>query len=145
MFIKDKQLRIKVVLLGVLIILIAILIRIFWIQVFSYNKLNILANSLWQRNLPITADRGNILDRNGKILATNITTTTLYVVPNQIKDKEGTAKKLSEILNANYDDILAHLKKRTSLEKINPEGRQLDSKTADKINNLNIHILFSLS
>ena len=142
MFIKDKQLRIKVVLLGVLIILIAILIRIFWIQVFSYNKLNNLANSLWQRNLPITADRGNILDRNGKILATNITTTTLYVVPNQIKDKEGTAKKLSEILNANYDDILAHLKKRTSLEKINPEGRQLDSKTADKINNLNIDGLY---
>ncbi len=142
MFIKDKQLRIKIVLGGIFAILVIILIRIFWIQVFSYNKLNNLASSLWQRNLPITADRGQILDRNGKVLATNITTTTLYVVPNQIKDKEETAKKLSEILNANYDDILAHLKKRTSLEKVNPEGRQLDSETADKINNLNIDGLY---
>ena len=81
MFIKDKQLRIKIILFSIAFILLIILIRIFWIQVFSYNKLNNLANSLWHRNLPITADRGNILDRNGKVLATNITTTTLYVVP----------------------------------------------------------------
>ncbi len=142
MFIKDKQFRIKIILISVFIIFLIILFRIFYIQVFSYNKLNKLATSLWQRNLPITADRGRILDRNGKVLATNITTTTLYVVPNQIINKEDTAKKLADILNANYDDILKHLNKRTSLEKINPEGRQLDSETADKINNLNIDGLY---
>ena len=142
MFIKDKQFRIKIILISVFIIFLIILFRIFYIQVFSYNKLNKLATSLWQRNLPITADRGRILDRNGKVLATNITTTTLYVVPNQIINKEDTAKKLADILKANYDDILKHLNKRTSLEKINPEGRQLDSETADKINNLNIDGLY---
>lgn len=142
MFMKDKQFRIKIVLIMVIVIFLFILGRIFYIQVFSYNKLNNLAQALWQRNLPITADRGRILDRNGKVLATNITTTTLYVVPNQIVDKEDTAKKLSEILNADYDKILAHLTKTTSLEKVNPEGRQLDSETADKINNLNIDGLY---
>ena len=142
MFIKDKQFRIKIILISVFIIFLIILFRIFYIQVFSYNKLNKLATSLWQRNLPITADRGRILDRNGKVLATNITTTTLYVVPNQIINKEDTAKKLADILKANYDDILKDLNKRTSLEKINPEGRQLDSETADKINNLNIDGLY---
>lgn len=142
MFIKEKQFRIKIVLIFVLAIFIIILGRIFYLQVFSYNKLNSLASSLWQRNLPITADRGRILDRNGKVLATNITTTTLYVVPNQIIDKETTAKKLAIILNADYDSIYKHLTKKTSLEKINPEGRQLDSKTADKINELNIDGLY---
>ena len=102
------------------------------------NKLSNLANNLWQRNLPVTASRGEILDRNGKILATNITTTTIYVVPNQIKDKENVAIKLAEILNCDKESILKHLNKKTYLEKINPEGRQLNSETANKINDLKI-------
>ena len=142
MFIKDKQFRIKIVFIGVVLLIVFIFFRIIYIQVFDYNKLNKLATSLWQRNLPITADRGRILDRNGNILATNITTTTLYVVPNQIMDKEDTANKLATILNVSYDDILKHLTKRTSLEKVNPEGRQLSSDVADKINELNIDGLY---
>lgn len=66
----------------------------------------------------------------------------MYVVPNQIVDKEDTAKKLADILNCNYDDMYKHLTKKTSLEKINPEGRQLDSETADLINDLNIDGLY---
>ena len=142
MFVKEKQFRIKLVLIVVLLIIIFMFGRIFYIQVFNHNKLNELAEALWQRNLPITADRGRILDRNGKVLATNITTTTLYVVPNQILNKEDTSYKLAKILNAPYEDILKHLSKKTSLEKINPEGRQLDSETADKINELNIDGLY---
>ena len=134
MFIKTQQFRIKIVLLCVVLLFILIIGRIFYIQVFEYNKLNKLADSLWQRNLPITADRGRILDRNGKVLADNITTVTLYAVPNQIVNKEDTARKLSEILEVNYDAIYKHITKRTSLEKINPEGRQLSSDIADKIN-----------
>lgn len=142
MFIKEKQLRIKIVFIGITIMFLLILGRIFYIQVFSYNKLNNLAEALWQRNLPITADRGRILDRNGKVLATNITTTTLYVVPNQVVNKEETAEKLASILECNKDDILKHLNKKTSLEKVNPEGRQLDSEKADLINELNIDGLY---
>lgn len=144
MFIKEKQLRIKIILIIVVVLFLVILGRIFYIQVFSYNKLNNLALALWQRNLPITADRGRILDRNGKVLATNITTTTLYVVPSQVTNKEDTAIKLAEILDCDKNDILKHLNKKTSLEKVNPEGRQLDSKTADKINSLNIDGLYLL-
>ena len=142
MFGKVKQFRIKLVLFFCFILCIVILIRILYLQVFSHDEIEYLANSLWQRNLPITPDRGEILDRNGKVLATNITTTTLYVVPNQIVDKEDVALKLSEILDCDYESILKHLNKRTYLEKVNPEGRQLDSETADKINNLNIHGLY---
>ena len=138
MFQKVKQNRIKFVLIFMGVLFLLILGRIFYIQVFDYYRLNELATSLWHRNLPVTAERGKILDRNGKVLATNITTTTLYVVPNQIQNKEEVATKLANILNCSYDAMLKHLNKRTSLEKINPEGRQLDSETADKINALNI-------
>ena len=115
MFQKIKNFRIKIILIAVTIISLIILIRIFYLQVFAYSKLNNLATSLWQRNLPVTAERGEILDRNGKVLAMNITTTTIYVVPNQINNKEEAAKKLADILQADYNAILAHLKKRTYL------------------------------
>lgn len=137
MFIKEKQTRIKIVLIISILLFLVITIRIFYLQLFN-NKLSNLANNLWQRNLPVTASRGEILDRNGKILATNITTTTIYVVPNQIKDKENVAIKLAEILNCDKESILKHLNKKTYLEKINPEGRQLNSETANKINDLKI-------
>lgn len=142
MFQKIKQKRIKIVLLVTILVLFIILFKIFYLQTVSNNKLSKLANDLWERNLPLTPDRGRILDRNGKVLATNITTTTLYAVPNQIVDKELTAKALSSILNCSYDSMLKHLTKKTSLEKINPEGRQLSSDIADKIAALNIDGLY---
>lgn len=138
MFQKIKQSRIKIVFLFIIILFILILFKIFYIQVFQYHKLHNLATSLWNRNLPVTANRGRILDRTGKVLATNITTTTIYIVPNQIQNKEETATKLASILNADYNAILAHLTKKTYLEKLNPEGRQLSSEIADQINDLNI-------
>ena len=39
----------------------------------DYKKLNKYASDLWSRNLPIEANRGKILDRNGEILADNLT------------------------------------------------------------------------
>ena len=88
MFFNQIHTRMRVVLLIVSICLVLIVIRVFYIQVFKYDKLSSLAESLWSRELPITADRGEIRDRNGKVLATNITTTSLVVIPNQIKNKE---------------------------------------------------------
>ena len=138
--------RSRILIISVVIILLFILIigRIFFIQVIDYKKLNNLANDLWSRNLPIGADRGLITDRNGVVLAENITTTSLVVVPNQIIDKESTAKKLSEILNTNYDYMLKHLTKKTSIERIHPEGRKLSFDIADKINSLNLDGVYLL-
>ena len=138
MFYNSIHTRIRYVFLVVAIILIIAIGKVFYIQVFAYNKLSTLAESLWSRELPISADRGEIVDRNGVVLATNITTTSLVVIPNQIVDKEDAAKKLSDILNCDYEDMLAHLSKKTSIERVHPEGRQLDYETAEKIDALKI-------
>ena len=130
--------RIRYVFLIVAIVLVIAIARVFYIQVFSYEKLNNLAESLWSRELPISADRGEIVDRNGVVLATNITTTSLVVIPNQIEDKEDAAKKISDILGSDYEDMLAHLSKKTSIERVHPEGRQLDYETAEAIDALKI-------
>ena len=115
-----------------------IILRVFYIEVIDYKKLNNYANNLWSRNLPIKADRGLIYDRNGIILADNITTTSLVVIPNQIKNKKEVTTKLSKILNVSYKDIYKHINKKTSIERIHPEGRRLSYEIADKIRNLKL-------
>lgn len=137
MFHYTIQKRIKFVLYLIILIFIIIIFRIFYIQVFSKNKLDDLANNLWSRNLPILADRGNITDRNGVILAGNITTTSLIVVPVQIKNKEEVAENLAKILGTDYLNIYSHLTKHTSIERIHPEGRRLSYEKAEAINKLN--------
>ncbi len=138
MFFKDEHLRIRFFFLFIVCLLVIIIIRVFYIQVFQYDKLSTLAKSLWSRKLPIGADRGEILDRNGKVLATNLTTTSLVVIPNQIENPEEVAQNLSSILNSDYNDMLAHVTKKTSIERVHPEGRQLSYDIASKINDLHM-------
>lgn len=112
--------------------------KVFYIQVFQYKKLNTYASSLWSRNLPIEAARGKIFDRNGVVLADNITTTSLVLIPNQIEDKENTARELANILNVTKEEMMTHVNKKTSIERVHPEGRRLSYEIADQINNLKL-------
>ena len=136
MFFSNIHERIRFIFLVSIVILIAIIIKVFYIQVFAYEKLNTLAESLWSRELPIKADRGEIVDRNGEVLATNVTTVSLVVVPGQIDDPKRIAKDLSDILGTDYQDMLKHVTKSTSIERVHPEGRGLDYETAERIDAL---------
>ena len=138
MFFKNVHTRIKIVLLIVIFLFVLIIAKVFYIQVVDYDRLNDFASNLWSRNLPIEADRGLITDRNGVVVADNITTTSLVLIPNQIKDKEDAAKKLSEILGVTYEEMYAHVSKKTSIERVHPEGRRLSYEIADEINDLKI-------
>ena len=137
MFFKNIHTRIKIIMLVTLFLFIVIIGKVFYIQVIDYKKLNNYATSLWSRNLPLAANRGIIYDTNGVELATNITTTSLVLIPNQIEDKEKVAKDLASILNVDYDEMYRHVSKKTSIERVHPEGRNLSYDIADKINNLN--------
>ena len=136
MFFSAIHERIRFIFLISVIILVAIIIKVFYIQVFAYDKLSNLAESLWSRELPIKADRGEIVDRNEKVLATNVTTVSLVVVPGQIDDPEAVAKDLSDILGTDYQDMLKHVTKSTSIERVHPEGRGLDYEIAEEIDSL---------
>lgn len=138
MFFKNIHSRMKIALLIITFVFIVIIARVFYIQVIDYKKLNKYAGNLWSRNLPIKADRGLIYDRNGVVLADNVTTTSLVLIPNQIKDKEGTTQKLAEILGVSYEDMYKHVSKKASIERVHPEGRQLSYETADKIKDLKL-------
>ena len=125
--------------LAIVFMFILIILRVIYVQVFDYGKLKTLADDLWSRNLPIAADRGIITDRNGVVLADNITTTSLVLIPNQIKDPDDVSTKLSGILGVSKDEMDKHVKKKTSIERVHPEGRQLSYEVADKIESLKLN------
>ena len=133
MFIKNINKRIKIMLLLFGFILLMVIFKVFYVQVFDYKKLSNLASDLWSRNLPIEASRGKILDRNGIVLADNVTTTSLVLVPNQIKNKREVTNELAKILNVSYNEMKKHVFKNTSIERVHPLGRRLSYEVADKI------------
>lgn len=138
MFFKNIHIRIKIISLVIILVFLLIIGKVFYIQVIQYNKLNKYAESLWSRNLPIEGNRGIIYDRNGVVLADNITTTSLVIIPNQVVDKETTAKQISDILGSDYQDMLEHVSKKSSIERVHPEGRRLSYEIADKIADLKL-------
>lgn len=144
MFNKKIHKRIKITLLIILLCFIIIICKVFYIQVIQYNKLNNLANNLWSRNLIIGANRGRIITSDNVTIADNLTTVSLVVIPNQIKNKEEVIKNLAEILNVDESKISEHVNKKSSIEIIHPEGRQLSYDIADKIYALNYEGVYLL-
>ena len=138
MFLKRIDARIKIILLVIILLFIFIIARVFYVQVIEYDKLSSLASDLWSRELPIAADRGKILDRKGKVLADNLTTTSLVLIPNQIKNKDDVSEKLAQILGVSKEEMDKHVKKETSIERVHPEGRRLSYEVANKISDLNL-------
>ena len=144
MFSKNIHKRIRIVILGIIFIFIVIIGKVFYIEVIEYGKLNSLASGLWSRNLPIEADRGMIYTVDGEIVAGNLTTTSLVFIPNQIKDKELVATKISEILGVDKKKIEEHLYKKSMMERVHPEGRRLSYEIADKIEDLHLEGVYLL-
>lgn len=137
MFLRNVDKRIKILFILLSFMFVVIVLRVLFIEVIDYSKLKKLSNSLWNRSLPIEADRGKITDRNGVVLADNLTTTSLVLIPNQIRNKEKVCQDLADILGISYDEMKVHVFKETSIERVHPEGRRLSFEIADKINALN--------
>ena len=57
MFFKSIHKRIKIVLIVIIVLFIIVILKVGYIQLFEYKKLNDLATDLWSRNLPIEANR----------------------------------------------------------------------------------------
>lgn len=144
MFNKNIHKRIRITLLIIIFCFVLVIFKVFYIEVIDYKKLNTFAGNLWSRNLPIEADRGKIYTVDGEIVAGNLTTTSLVFIPNQIKNKEIVANKISEILGVDKSKIEEHLYKKSMMERVHPEGRRLSYEIADQINALNFDGVYLL-
>ncbi len=105
---KSMNGRTLVVLIAFILVAAVLLGRLFNLQVFSYDMyLGKVLDNLMQISV-IKAERGAIYDRNMQPLAVNITTYRVFISPADIeeKDREPICKKLSEILDVQYDEIM---------------------------------------
>lgn len=132
---------VMVLLIGFLVFLI-IDVRLGYVQLILGDRLTSLAKDLWSRNIPFEPLRGEILDRNGKKLATNVSAPTVYVVPRQIENPSEAAKKLAEILNMSEEKAYQFLTKNAASVRINPEGRKISYEKAQEIRALSIQGIY---
>lgn len=102
-------------------------------QIFHHEDIMEKALSLWEREFTIAGLRGSILDKNGNVLAHDIPSTSVMVVPAQIKDVDMTAEKLSDVLGADKAKIKTTISKHVSTQKIQPEGRLISDDKARKL------------
>ena len=83
--------------------------RFFYVQVLWSEELNYRALDQWTREIPLVAQRGKVLDRNGVVLADNSTAYTVFARSNAVKDKEKTAVLLAQTLGKDKDAVYQKL------------------------------------
>lgn len=130
--------KIRKVEITVIFLIVALILKVGYIQIINRNEIYEKAIQSWQRSFPVQANRGKIYDSTGSILASDLTTSSLVVVPSQITDKATTALQLAKILNVSETVLKEKLEKKVSIQRISPEGRQLDDSTARAISRLSL-------
>ncbi|MDR0137260.1 stage V sporulation protein D [Metabacillus idriensis] len=130
--------RLALVLLFGFLIFIIIDIRLGYVQFFIGDKLTALAKDSWSRNIPFEPERGEILDRNGVKLATNMSAPSVLVVPRQVENPADTAEKLASVLNMSKERAYELITKKQSIQRINPEGRKISHEKAKELRALGL-------
>ena len=116
----------------VFLILICLITRLGYIQIFQGKELAKLAYQQQTLDRSINPKRGTIYDTNGTELAVSSTVETVTVNPGNIKgeDKEKVARKMAEIFEIDYDTVLKKVSKRSSIETI---VKKVDKDKTDKL------------
>lgn len=127
--------KILVVFLAAFILILYLIGRLVYLMVFDAEYYQQKAEDLHERERDIKAARGEIIDRNGTVLATNRTVCTISVIHSQIENPEKVIEKLSELLEMDADQVRKRVEKISSIERIQSN---VDKKTGDKIRNLGL-------
>ncbi len=128
---------VTVFLLGIIVFGI-IDIRLGYVQFVLGDWLTGEAKELWSRDIIFEPERGDILDKNGEVLAENVSAPTVMLVPRQIKDPENTAASLAKILNMDKEKAYQEVTKNENIVRLHPEGRKISEEKADAIRALGL-------
>ena len=104
--------------------------RLVYLMIFDAEYYQNLAESLHEREREIKAARGEIVDRNGVVRATNRTVCTISVIHSQVEDPETVIRVLSGELEMDEAEVRKKVEKVSSMEKIKTN---VDKETGDRI------------
>ena len=125
-------LRIALVLVTALILL---CVRLGDLMLAKSEHYKELAYDLHTRERQLKAMRGEIQDRNGRVLAANRTVCTISVIHSQIKDADEVVSALSEILKMQPKDVQKKVEKITAREIIKTN---VEKKVGDAIREMDL-------
>lgn len=97
-----------------------------------YSKM---ADALHERERTIKASRGEIVDRNGIVIAANRTVCTVSVIHNQVKEPEKVIRELARILDLSEEEVRKKVEKWSSREIIRTN---VEKSVGDEIMNLGL-------
>ena len=97
-----------------------------------YSKM---ADALHERERTIKASRGEIVDRNGTVIAANRTVCTVSVIHNQVKEPEKVIRELARILDLSEEEVRKKVEKWSSREIIRTN---VEKSVGDEIMNLGL-------
>ena len=127
--------KMLVVFLCAVAVILGLICRLVYLMVFDAQYYQELAQDLHEREREIKAARGEIVDRNGVVLATNETVCTISVIHSQIEDEELVTEVLAEELGLDEGDVRKKVEKVSSMEKIKTN---VDKETGDRIRNYDL-------
>ena len=124
-----------IVFLAALLMILGLIGRMVYLMVFDAEYYQKKAEDLHERERKIKAARGEIVDTNGTVLATNRTVCTISVIHSQIKEPEVVIKKLSKSLGMEEAEVRKRVEKVSSMERIKTN---VDKETGDKIREMEL-------
>lgn len=127
--------KILVVFLCAVVIILGLIGRLVYLMVFDAEYYQELAEDLHEREREIKAARGEIVDRNGVVLATNKTVCTISVVHSQIEDPDLVTEVLAAELGLEQAEVREKVEKVSSMEKIKTN---VEKEIGDRIRNYDL-------
>lgn len=127
--------KMLVVFSGAVLIIVALLGRLVYLMVFDAEYYQKRAEALHEREREIKAARGEIVDRNGTVLATNKTVCTISVIHSQIEEPEQVISILSKELEMEEEEVRKRVEKVSSMEKVKTN---VAKEAGDRIRNYNL-------
>ncbi len=134
-FLTGKK-RLLSLLVAAIFLFCGIFLRLAYIQVVWGAELQTKAADQWTRDLPIVAYRGDIVDRNGVVLAGTKTGFALYARPASVDDAEAESAALADVLGLPQADVYAKISKKGVSEV--RLARQMDETLAEKVRALGL-------
>ena len=127
--------KILVVFSTAALIILGLMGRLAYLMIFDAEYYQKKAEALHEREREIKAARGEIIDANGKVLATNRTVCTISVIHSQITDPEKVIRQLSAVLEMDEETVRKRVEKVSSMERIKTN---VDKKIGDQIRNMEL-------
>ena len=97
----------RLVALGVLLIVLTtiLLLRVWYLQIYNNERFELLSKDNRVRLVPMPPVRGQIFDRNGKVLAENIPVFTLEIVPKDVDNMDVLLDEITKIIEVSPSDV----------------------------------------